>query len=77
MIDFRLPEVQNIIVQRAIAVAKCGFYDGIMFDSWNEDHATLPNSSLQEEQPALISILQRIRQGVPDDFLILCKPQRI
>ena len=72
LIDFRLPEVQNIIVQRAIAVAKCGLYDGIMFDSWNEDFARLPNSSLQEEQPALISILQQIRAGVPDDFLILC-----
>ena len=71
-IDFRLPAVQDIIAQRAIAVAKCGFYDGIMFDSWNEGGYCLPNSSEQEEQPALISILRRIRAGVPDDFLILC-----
>ena len=72
LIDFRMPEVQEIVAQRAIAVSKCGFYDGIMFDSWNEDFVKLPNSSLQQEQPALISILQRIREGVPDDFLILC-----
>ena len=72
LIDFRLPEVQAVVVQRAIAVAKCGLYDGIMFDAWAETHAVLPNSTLQEEQPALISILRRIRQGVPDDFLILC-----
>ena len=71
-IDFRLPAVQDIIAQRAIAVAKCGFYDGIVFDSWNEGGYCLPNSSEQEEQPALISILQQIRAGVPDDFLILC-----
>ena len=71
-IDFRLPAVQDIIAQRAIAVAKCGFYDGIVFDSWNEGGYCLPNSSEQEEQPALISILRRIRAGVPDDFLILC-----
>ena len=71
-IDFRLPEVQEIIAQRAIAVAKCGLFDGIVFDSWNEGGYCLPNSSEQEEQPALISILRRIRQGVPDDFLILC-----
>ena len=72
LIDFRLPEVQAVVVQRAIAVAECGLYDGIMFDAWAEDHTVLPNSTLQEEQPALISILRRIRQGVPDDFLILC-----
>ena len=72
LIDFRLPEVQAVVVQRAIAVAKCGLYDGIMFDAWAETHAILPNSTLQEEQPVLISILRRIRQGVPDDFLILC-----
>ncbi len=72
LIDFRLPEVQAVVVQRAIAVSKCGLYDGIMFDAWAETHAVLPNSTLQEEQQALISILQRIRQGVPDDFLILC-----
>ena len=72
LIDFRLPEVQAVVVQRAIAVAKCGLYDGIMFDAWAETHAVLPNSTLQEEQPVLISILRRIRQGVPDEFLILC-----
>ncbi len=72
LIDFRLPEVQAVVAQRAIAVAKCGLYDGIMFDAWAETHAVLPNSTLQEEQPALISILRQIRQGVPDDFLILC-----
>ena len=71
-IDFRLPAVQEIIAQRAVAVANCGLYDGIFFDSWNEGGYCLPNSSEQEEQPALISILRRIRQGVPDDFLILC-----
>ena len=71
-IDFRLPEVQNIIAQRAIAVAKCGLYDGIFFDSWNEGGYILPNASHEEELPARISILSRIREGVPDDFLILC-----
>ena len=71
-IDFRLPEVQDIIAQRAIAVAKCGLYDGIFFDSWNEDGYILPNASHEEELPARISILSQIREGVPDDFLILC-----
>ena len=88
MIDFRLPEVQDAIVQRAIAVAKCGLYDGIAFDSWNEGLVMLTDkrgdaylqyegtpeyhSDLKKEQEARISILRRIREGVRDDFLILC-----
>ena len=88
LIDFRLPEVQDIIVQRVIAIAKCGLYDGIFFDSWNEDLVMLTAnrgdsylqyegtpqyySDLEKEQQARISILRRIREGVRDDFLILC-----
>ena len=56
LIDFRRPEVQDVIVQRAIAVAQCGLYDGIMFDAWGGED---------------FSILRKIREGVPDDFLIL------
>ena len=41
LIDFRLPEVQDIIVEQAIAVSKCGLYDGIMFDWWSEGGGTL------------------------------------
>ena len=88
LIDFRLPELQNIVVQQAIEVAKCGLYDGIMFDKWNEDLVLLTTiqgdqylqyegtpefyKALEEEQRARISILQQIREVVPDDFLILC-----
>ena len=74
--DFRLPEVQDMIVQQAIALAKCGLYDGIMFDAWTEDGYCLPNSTQQLELPVMISILRRIREGVPDDFLILCNQNR-
>ena len=81
LIDFRLPEVQDIIVEQAIAVSKCGLFDGIMFDWWSENGGTLLNYSVDppteysteaEEREARITILQRIREAVPDDFLILC-----
>ena len=81
LIDFRLPEVQDIIVEQAIAASKCGLYDGIMFDWWTENGGTLLNYSVDppteysteaEEREARIAILQRIREAVPDDFLILC-----
>ena len=56
LIDYRRPEVQDDIVQRAVAVAQCGLYDGIMYDAWSgRDY----------------SILRRIREQVPEDFLIL------
>ena len=63
LIDFRRPAVQDDIVQRAIAVARCGLFDGIMFDAWGADDS----ASLEGRY----SILRRIRESVPNDFLIL------
>ena len=37
LIDFTHPELQEQIVEQAIAVAQCGLFDGIFFDWWNED----------------------------------------
>ena len=80
LIDFTLPGMQDIIVQQAIAVAKCGLYDGIFFDWWNENHAVLANNTvgwsegyrgLETELRARDNILQRIRAEVSDDFLIM------
>ena len=81
-IDFRFPGLQDIIVQQAISVARCGLYDGIMFDTWtevgrslvslNEDGSFRFHSTVEEEIEIRLSILQRIREAVPDDFLILC-----
>ena len=41
LIDFRQPAVQEIIVQQAVAVSKCGLYDGVMFDYWHENWLAL------------------------------------
>ena len=84
LIDFTHAEVQNIIVQQAVAVAKCGLYDGIVFDWWHEQGVTLfdwsaPSkrySTPEAERQARLSIVQRIRQQVPDDFLIIGNTNR-
>ena len=85
LLDFRQPGMQDIIVEQAIAVAKCGLYDGIMFDSWIENGITLKNrytdppayySTREKEWQARLSIIQRIRANIPDDFLILCNSNR-
>ena len=84
LIDFTRPEVQDIIIQQVVAVAKCGLYDGIVFDWWHENHVTLfdwydPSkrySTLEVELQARLSIVQRIREKVPDDFLIIGNTNR-
>ena len=81
LINLTLPEVQDIIIQQAIAASKCGLYDGIFFDWWREAGGNLRDFSVtpaqfivppEAERDARLSILQRIRANVPDDFLIVC-----
>ena len=83
LMDFTQPGMQDIIVQQAIAVAKCGLYDGIFLDWWKEVHAVLRVDWSTEgyrgneaEQQARDIIIQRIRAEVGDDFLILVNPNR-
>ncbi len=80
MVNFALPEVQDVIVGQAISVAQCGLYDGIFFDGWSDKYQMLKPRwgetlaspiTFEQEKAGLLSILQRIRQSVPDDFLIL------
>ena len=84
--DFTRPGMQDIIVQQAVAVAKCGLYDGIFFE-WFKDHgAVLTNHEInwstegyvgaEAEQEAKDIILQRIRAAVRDDFLIFVNTNR-
>lgn len=74
LIDFTHPEVQDLFVQQAIAIAKCGTFDGIFLDwwseedEWNEEHADFYYGDKVDTQ---ISILRRIREAVGDEFLIL------
>ena len=87
-IDFTRSEVQDLIVQQAISVAQCGLYDGIMFDAgWSDAGPVLVDYGLEEwerqyyrtfeqELEARVSMIQRIRANVPDDFLILCNSNR-
>ena len=84
--DFTKPGMQDIIVQQAVAVAKCGLYDGIFFE-WFKDHgAVLTNHEInwstegyvgdKAEQEAKDIILERIRAAVRDDFLIFVNTNR-
>ena len=85
LMDFTQPTTQDMIVEQAIAVAKCGLYDGIFLDRFVEGVVTLYDDSvyphkvfynLEEEQRAKDTILQRIRAAVRDDFLIIANYNR-
>ena len=83
LLDFTHQGQQDIIVQQALAIAKCGLYDGIFLDWWDEDNLVLGTGQKVEgyrgneaEQRARDTILQRIRAGVGDDFLIIANTNR-
>ena len=68
LVDFTQPEVQEMIIAQAVAVAKCGLYDGISLNRWHRDlEAYFPEDI---EMAARDKILHGIRAAVPDDFLI-------
>ena len=82
LLDFTHPDQQDIIVQQALTVAQCGLYDGIFLDWWDEDNSVLGDDSKdsyrgnEAEQRARDTIIQRIRAGVGDDFLIIVNTNR-
>ena len=79
-LDLTHPAVQDRVVQHAVAVSKCGLYDGIMFDYWHDIYNTQGAwdgtrwyypLSLEEEVRAKEIMLQRIRANTYPDFLIM------
>ena len=77
LIDFTQPRTQDFLVQKALAVAECGLFDGLMFDWFAEHFNVLPNYySYEEVQRAKDAILKRIRAAVRDDFLIVINSNR-
>ena len=71
-VDFVHPEVQEHIIQRTLAVEKCGLYDGVFFDHGREDIPYLQaHRSHEEVLQAMVNILQRIRSASRSEFLII------
>ena len=77
-LNFTRPDVQEIIIQQAIAVSKCGLYDGVFFDWWEEEWHVLGGKyvTLEAEQRARDNILQRIRAETRPNFLIMGNTNR-
>ncbi len=85
LVDFTHPYIQERIVQQALAVDRCGLYDGIHFDWWHETGGVLdpPHGARQykhpeneAEQRARDNILERIRAQTRPNFLIMANTNR-
>ncbi len=71
LVDFTHPHVQDLIVENVIAVAKCGLFDGIVFDWWRDKDDVLQGYVSADKQfQARINILRSIRAQVRPNFLI-------
>ncbi len=73
LVNFTHPDVIEMLIQRTVAIAKCGLYDGIWLDRWHPDfHGELSGLvTPEDERNARLQILQGIRANVRDDFLIM------
>ena len=64
-VDITHPDVQQEIIQKAVAVDKCGLYDGVFFDFWGEyGHSPA-------DVDAMVTIVKGIRANTRENFLIM------
>ena len=79
LMDFTLPTIQDLIVEQAVAISKCGLFDGIVFDWWRDGSVVLADHrsgwahgyrGVEAEDRARKAILTRIRAQTRPDFLI-------
>ena len=60
-VHYAHPEVQRHIIERALAVSRCGLFDGIFIDHWVDNDYT----------EARLNILRGIQRQVRPDFIII------
>ena len=79
-LDILNPEVQQLVIERVVGIAECGYFHGVMFDTWDAYHigtyGKFYNIGAEEVIQAYITVLKGIRARVRDDFLILVNRTR-
>ena len=76
--NFLLPEVQQLLVERILAIEKCGVYDGVFLDQFARDGTDFPhefglpyNPSRAEIMQVWENVFEVVRARTRDDFLIV------
>ena len=85
--NFFVPELQKLIVDRIVAVERCGAYDGVMLDGFAYNGTGFVGRHLydatdEEIIQVWVNIFEAVRSQVREDFLILInanhtKPTRL
>ena len=73
LINFLKPEVQDLLIKRIIALERCGLYDGVFLDGFNNNftgfmgrwHYPVTNEEIIQ---VMLNILQSVRSQVREDF---------
>ena len=74
------PEVQELLIEKAVGLAVCGLFDGMYTDSFtsftNQNNGRIARKRMSEEMgleimEAMVYIHQEIRARAPADFLML------
>ena len=71
VVNFNHPYVQKRIVDQTVATAKCGLFDGVIFDGWNPRRARRRGYI-----SGMVATLKAIRERVSPDFLIAANTNR-
>lgn len=76
LIDFVQLEVQELLIKRILAFARCGFYDGVWFDGFAHNGTGFVGRDLypytdEDIIQAYTNIFQAVRSQAHDDFLII------
>ena len=76
MFNFLLPEVQQLLINRILAIEKCGYYDGVFLDGffdhgWGIEGAHIWNSNRDEVINVWLNVFREVRAQSRDDFLIV------
>ena len=74
--NFLKPEVQQLIIDRIIAIGQCGLYDGLFLDGFARNGTGFSGRALyphtdEEMIQAYLNIFRAVRPQLRDDFLIL------
>ena len=74
--NFLKPEVQQLIIDRIIAIGQCGFYDGLFLDGFARNGTGFSGRALypytdEELIQAYLNIFRAIRPHLRDDFIII------
>ena len=74
--NFLKPEVQQLIINRIIAIERCGLYDGLMLDGFTRNGTGFSGRVLyphtdEEIIQAMLNIFRAVRAEVREDFLII------